>query len=169
MVFSASPVPRRVYPSVWHDRGGIWPTGSVEEKWAQETGPTVLVSHGRLSNTAITRVRGRLWEGGRMREEEFYTVSLPWLRTCSRSPQMTNQILVTSAWTSKIRREDHRDIMHSQTGYQCNCGFVLEWCVSNRDHSTVVLCFSQAWRMEEGMTLSPQRPHVGIRDQSCST
>lgn len=57
LVFSASPVRRGVCPGVWHDHGGFWPTGSVEEKWAQETGPTVLNNTWTSINTAITQVR----------------------------------------------------------------------------------------------------------------
>lgn len=120
LVFSASPVPRGVCPSVWHDRGGFRPAGSVEEKWAQETGPTVLITHGRLLSTAIsgardlTDCRSGVW-GWWGSWEDFYSVSLPWLRTCSRSPQMTNQILVTPVWTSEMTREGHRDVMHRRT------------------------------------------------------
>lgn len=55
LVSTASSVSRGVCPSVWHDRGGFRPAGSMEEKRAQETGPTVLITYGRLSNTAITR------------------------------------------------------------------------------------------------------------------
>lgn len=40
---SAPPVSRRVCPSVWYDRGRIWPAGPVEEEWAQKAGPTVLI------------------------------------------------------------------------------------------------------------------------------
>ncbi len=133
LVFSASPLPRGVCPGVWHDRGGFWPAGSVEEKWAQEAGPTVLIAYGRQLNTAITRGRDSTdSRRDRGRQEGFYSVSLPWLRTCSRSPHMTNQILVTPAWTSEIPREGHRDIMHRRTDE------TVTWVAS----ATVAACWS---------------------------
>lgn len=41
---TAPPIPRGVCPGVWNDDGGLRPTGSVEEKRAEETRSAVLVT-----------------------------------------------------------------------------------------------------------------------------
>lgn len=42
---TASPVSGGICPSLQHDGGGLRPASSVETKWAEETGPAVLITN----------------------------------------------------------------------------------------------------------------------------
>ena len=143
-MFSAPPVPRGVRTSVWNDSGGFRPPGSVEEERAEETGSTLLAMYAHPLNAAISRAAD-FTDCRKEREEDFDSLSLPWLRTCSRSPHTTNQILVTAAWTCGMPRGGHRDTMHQLLGGAA-VAVCRGWSVCNRGCSVVLFPEPAGWR-----------------------
>lgn len=128
LVSSASPFPWGVCSSVQYDSGGVWPAGSVEEKRAQEAGTAVLI--GKRKCLRAVAIKKNLfhchgWE-----------------------PVVDLLVWKTKSWSHRLRLLARRGQLYARTVwwpvlgcFRSNHGCVLEWCVSNRDCSTVVLCF----------------------------
>lgn len=115
LVSSASPFPRGVCSSVWYDSGGVRPTGSVEKKWAKEAGSTVLIWKGRLIIIAI-------------RKNLFHCHG--W------EPVVDPLLWKTKFWSHQHGLLAQRGRLYARWLVFHNRGWVLKWCVSNRDCST---------------------------------